>query len=1135
VYRLSSPFEDLREHYDVIVVGSGYGGGVAASRLARAGRSVCLLERGLERHPGEYPDTFADAAREIQIDTPGGHLWSQTAMFDVRINPDLNVLVGCGLGGTSLINANVSLPPDARIFDDARWPDALRADREGLLAEAFGHAMQMLRPVQFPGHGPLLNKLIAHEKCAREMQQPFSRVPINVTFDDHTNHVGVEQHACTLCGDCVTGCNVGAKNTTLMNYLPDAWNHGAHIFTGARVRYVARQGDSWAVHFDTAGGGRETFNVTMMSVSADVVVLAAGTLGSTEILLRSRARGLSLSSALGTRFSGNGDVLGFAYHAKDRIDGISVGPRRSSAQPPIGPCITSVIDMRNTDDVEDGLIIEEGSVPAALGRVLTVPLAVAGDGAAMQAHDLDLIEIARRKMAETHSLMAGADAGAMAHTQTFLVMSHDGSDGRLYLDDDRVRVEWADVGKRPVFARDYRQLEAATRALGGTFVRNPVWSRLLKHGLITVHPLGGCAMAATAAEGVVNHKGQVYAGTTGTAVHDGLYVMDGAVIPRSLGVNPLLTITALAERSCALLAKGRGWHIDYALPSAPATRRKGAVAGLEFTERMSGFFSTAVFDDYEQAAAQGRRDESTCDFVLTVATSDLEQMLSDPEHGARLYGTVNARALSPDPLTVRSGLFNLFVEDTADVHAHRMRYRMRLHATDGRIFYFDAMKLIRDGRLTDIWPSTTTLFVTVHAGHDDTGPTIGRGILRIKPTDFARQLTTLAVRDAPDPVTRARLLGEFGRLFAGRVWEHFGGALSTNPTPGERTLVRQKRQLDAPVPDVHFFETDDHVELRLVRYCGGTKGPLVCAPGFSNTSHVFAWDGIDTSWVEFFAGHGYDVWLLDYRASPDLPACRTRFTLDQVALHDWPAAIDYVQQQTGASSVQAMGHCLGSATGFMALLAGRMKTVRQFVGSQVMPFIEVSTLAKVKAALRVDHGLRRAGVEGVSTHAGETVAEKVVDELLRLTPTPPDWQALGAVCRRIHAIYGPVMNPRQINRDTRDALDWIFGYANLTPFDQIGQFIRNGRLVDASGADVYLPNIARLNAHIVLMQGNENELFLPKGSADTERWIREHHGTHACTRLVFPEYAHLDCFIGRDAARDVFPSVLRELDSLNSH
>ena len=176
--------------------------------------------------------------------------------------------------------------------------------------------------------------------------------------------------------------------------------------------------------------------------------------------------------------------------------------------------------------------------------------------------------------------------------------------------------------------------------------------------------------------------------------------------------------------------------------------------------------------------------------------------------------------------------------------------------------------------------------------------------------------------------------------------------------------MRQKRPLDAPMPEVHFFETDDRVELRLVRYNGGGKGPLVCAPGFSNTSQVFAWDGIDTSWVEFFAGHGYDLWLLDYRASPDLPASRTQFTLDQVALHDWPAAIDYVQQQTGADSVQALGHCLGSATGFMALLAGRLKTVRQFVGSQVMPFVEVSDLARLKAGLRrrpVVRPRRRAG------------------------------------------------------------------------------------------------------------------------------------------------------------------------------
>ena len=1131
MHRLSSPLEDLKEHYDVVVVGSGYGGGVAASRLARAGRSVCLLERGLERHPGEYPDTFRDAAAEVQIDTPGGHLWSRTAMFDFRLNPDLNVLVGCGLGGTSLINANVSLPPDPRIFDDARWPEELQADYDGRLADAFAHAIKMLRPVTYPHDGPGLNKLAAHEKSARALNQPFRRASINVTFEEITNHAGVGQRACTLCGDCVTGCNVGAKNTTLMNYLPDAWNHGAHIFVGALVRHVAREGNAWAVQFETIDRGRQKFNANSLTVTADVVILAAGTLGSTEILLRSHARGLPLSSAVGTRFSGNGDVLGFAYHTSDRVDGISTGSH-SPAQPAVGPCITSIIDMRNTDDVEEGLIIEEGSVPAVLSRVLTVPLAVAGDAAA-GVEDVDLIEIGRRKAAEAQSLVAGADAGTMAHTQTFLVMSHDGSDGRLYLDDDRVRVDWPGVSTRPVFEHDHRQLEAATTALGGVFVKNPAWSRLFGHGLVTVHPLGGCAMASTAADGVVNHKGQVFADSTGTRVHDGLYVMDGAVIPRSLGVNPLLTITALAERNCALLAHDRGWHIDYALPSSPADRQKESRAGLEFTERMTGYISTAVFDDYERAAHQGARDGSTCDFVLTVATSDLAAMLADPEHRATLYGTVNVPALSPDPLTVREGQFNLFVEDAEAVHTHRMRYRMRLHATDGRVFHFDAMKQIRDGRLHEIWPSTTTLFVVLRAGHDEAAPVIGRGILRIKPADFARQLTTLTVRTAPDAITRARLLGEFGRLFAGRVWEHFGGALATNPTPGDRAVVRQKRPLDAPLPELHFFETDDRVELRLVRYNGGGKGPLLCAPGFSNTSQVFAWDGVDTNWVEFFTGNGYDLWLLDYRASPDLPACRTQFTLDQVALHDWPAAVEYVRRRTGAASVQAMGHCLGSATGFMALLAGRLPAVRQFVGSQVMPFIEVPDLARVKAGLRIDQMLVRAHIEGVDTHEGRTALGRAVDELLRLSPMPAEWQALGPVCRRIHAIYGPVMNPAQINRDTRDALDWIFGYANLTTFGQIGQFIRHGRLVDAGGSDVYLPHVARLQTRVVLMQGSENELFLPKGSAETERWIQEHHGRDACVRLVFPDYAHLDCFIGRDAARDVFPQVVRELDRTN--
>src|SRR5271170_4031920 len=109
IRRISMPLDLIRERYDVIVVGSGYGGAIAASRMARAGKSVCLLERGKEFQPGEYPDTELEAAEQFQIDCPDGRTGSRTGLYDMRQNPGINVFVGCGLGGTSLVNANVAL------------------------------------------------------------------------------------------------------------------------------------------------------------------------------------------------------------------------------------------------------------------------------------------------------------------------------------------------------------------------------------------------------------------------------------------------------------------------------------------------------------------------------------------------------------------------------------------------------------------------------------------------------------------------------------------------------------------------------------------------------------------------------------------------------------------------------------------------------------------------------------------------------------------------------------------------------------------------------------------------------------------------------------------------------------------
>ena len=403
-----------------------------------------------------------------------------------------------------------------------------------------------------------LAKLDALEKSAAHLNEPFYPLPINVNFDKlpgDTNHVGVEQHPCVGCGDCMTGCNYRAKNTVLMNYLPDAKNHNAEIFTEVSVRYLERKDNRWLVHYQLLQTGREKFDAPTMFVSADIVVLGAGTFGSTEILLRSkhRANGLSMSDKVGERFTGNGDVLGFAYNCEEEINGIGFGHRPVEGRKKVGPTITGIIDMRKKPRLEDSFVIEDGAIAGAFSSLLPAIFATA---AKVLGKDTDsgFKDESKEQLRELESLTLGAHRGALRNTQTFLVMAHDDGQGRLYLDDDRLRISWPQVSSQPIFAKVEGKLKESTEALGGTYVKNPVSNQFMGQDLITVHPLGGCAMAEHAGEGVVNHKGQVFSGPTGTSVYQNLYVNDGSVIPRSIGVNPLLTISAIAERCCSLLA-----------------------------------------------------------------------------------------------------------------------------------------------------------------------------------------------------------------------------------------------------------------------------------------------------------------------------------------------------------------------------------------------------------------------------------------------------------------------------------------------------------------------------------------------------------------------------------------------------
>ncbi|MEI9900347.1 MAG: GMC family oxidoreductase N-terminal domain-containing protein [Hyphomicrobium sp.] len=204
-----------------------------------------MLERGREFLPGDFPESAVQASRETQVSGAHGRVGSATALFDVRVGDDIHVMMACGLGGTSLINANVCLAPDARVFDDAAWPAGVR--RDGLLAEGFVRARHMLRP-EVSRNTQSYEKVRALRLAASAFDRPISAIPLHVVYESGPNAAGVHQEACKECGDCCGGCNVGAKTTVASTYIADAATFGAEVFTGVRVLAVSKDAQGgWRV------------------------------------------------------------------------------------------------------------------------------------------------------------------------------------------------------------------------------------------------------------------------------------------------------------------------------------------------------------------------------------------------------------------------------------------------------------------------------------------------------------------------------------------------------------------------------------------------------------------------------------------------------------------------------------------------------------------------------------------------------------------------------------------------------------------------------------------------------------------------------------------------------------------------
>lgn len=756
----------MRRSYDALVIGTGFGGAVSACRLSQAGLRVGVLERGRRYPLGGFPRDW---------DNPlNGWLWSKDqGLFDVRPFSEMTVVQGASYGGGSHLYANVHLRVPEDGFERG-WPSGYGRAALDPYHDLVAWMLD-LTPVSERQPLGLPPKTMAMREAARAMgrEGQFALLPLAVDFGEpevmRPNKFGVPQSGCRHCGECDIGCNFQAKNTLDLNYLAVAEHHGAEVGTRCEVTRIEP--------LSGVTGYRLTYTDhttgTEQTVSAPVVVLAAGAVNSTELLLRCRDEYGTLpelSERLGHRYSGNGDHLGFAFGTAKAVE------------PSRGPVITSgIVHDRGTGSGRRWFVFQEGAFPREIAGLIR--LLDEGDprfAGLLRSQDeaLEAIRSAGRERIGTRPERTDGMDVADEHTAVFLAMGRDTADGRISLlpVSRELRISWNLGDNLGLYETEERFCADVAAALGGRSGTNPLWRSL--HIPVSVHNLGGCVMADDPADGVTDAGGEVFG-------YPNLFVLDGGCLPEATGVNPSFTIAAVAERNIEAairrITDRAGWRAperEFAVPvpdpldevripvggtptpSAPGT-------GLTFTETMHG---TVRGGAPREEAAPAR-------FRVTVTAPVLADTLDDPAHPMAATGTVHVRGVTgPQGAKVSGGVVNLLTASDAPA-ARRMLYTLPFFGADGQPYLLDGVKDVRDhGRIDvwdDIWDATTTLHTTVRHGHTPDGAALSSGVLRLDALDFLRQLTTVRITGTRNPVRQAEALARFGIFFAGSVWDVF--------------------------------------------------------------------------------------------------------------------------------------------------------------------------------------------------------------------------------------------------------------------------------------------------------------------------------------------------------------------------
>ncbi|MDV6236222.1 GMC family oxidoreductase [Leptospira ellisii] len=519
---------DNNSHYDAVVIGSGFGGSISALRLSEKGQKVLVLERGKKYPPGSFP---RDVRQVDQL------LWrypkkrKSLGLYELNFFSGLGTVTASGLGGGSLIYANIHIRPDQAVFDDPRWPAPFNRKYLDPFYDKVAAKLDV-KPVPAEWNLPKRNKF----KTAAELNQHAYFDPDEAVSWLKASRPG--QSVCQRCAECEFGCNHGAKNTLDFNYIADAQKNGAIFQTDSNVTHIAPdKREGYVVYYENTETGERR------SVSAKRVVISAGTLGTHRILFNSRDRYKTLpgiSKHLGKGYSGNGDFLG------------GIESSKTDLKPWDGPDVTTVINY-----FPKGFQFTMAA-PTFNEPVMAV---LASLGIAKPNWFLRLIgplfwkslgwilPFVFEKGLLSKPLPPGAPgAGDPKYMTNLFAIGRDNANGRIVRCGKNIDVRWNySKENRTLIQNMTASMQQVGDAYGGQF--GPLATFLLFNRILSVHSLGGCTLSANPDKGVVSETGEVFG-------YKNLFIADGSVIPSSIGFHPVMTISAVAEHTAASICAG---------------------------------------------------------------------------------------------------------------------------------------------------------------------------------------------------------------------------------------------------------------------------------------------------------------------------------------------------------------------------------------------------------------------------------------------------------------------------------------------------------------------------------------------------------------------------------------------------